>query len=109
MLYEHRPDEPRFLAPGQGAYEVDVAGSASPTTGTSLPTASHEYTKPASAAPMIGANQNSQSCASAQPPTKSAGPVLRAGLTDRFVTGIPIRWISVSDRPIAIPARPAGA
>ena len=47
--------------------------------------------------------------ASAQPPTNTAGPVLRAGLTDRFVTGMPIRWISVSPRPIAIGAKPAGA
>ena len=39
----------------------------------------------------------------------SAGPVLRAGLTDRFVTGIPMRWISVKPRPIAIGARPCGA
>ena len=31
----------------------------------------------------------------AQPPTKIAGPVLRAGLTDRLVTGMPMRWISV--------------
>ena len=39
---------------------------------------------------MSGATQNSQSCASAQPPTNSAGPVLRAGLTEVFVTGMPI-------------------
>ena len=32
--------------------------------------------------------QNSHSCARAQPPTKSAGPVLRAGFTEVFVTGI---------------------
>ena len=40
---------------------------------------------------MIGATQNSHSCCSAHPPTKIAGAVLRAGLTDRFVTGIPIK------------------
>ena len=38
-----------------------------------------------------------------------AGPVLRAGLTDVFVTGIEIRWISVRQRPIAIGAKPFGA
>jgi hypothetical protein len=36
----------------------------------------------------MGATQNSQSCCSAQPPTKSAGPVLRAGFTGLFVTGM---------------------
>ena len=36
-------------------------------------------------------------------------PVLRAGFTDRFVTGMPIRWIRVSPRPIAIGAKPFGA
>ncbi|MCY1312804.1 hypothetical protein D9M70_632590 [compost metagenome] len=45
----------------------------------------------------------------AQPPTISAGPVLRAGLTEVLVTGIEIRWIRVSARPMAIGASPAGA
>jgi hypothetical protein len=35
---------------------------------------------------MMGATQNSHSCSSAQPPTKMAGAVLRAGFTDVFVT-----------------------
>ena len=47
--------------------------------------------KPASAAPTIGASQNSHSCCSATPPTNSAGPVERAGLTDVLVTGMEIR------------------
>ena len=42
-------------------------------------------------APAMGASQNSQSCPSAHPPTKSAGPVLRAGFTEVFVTGIEMR------------------
>ena len=50
-----------------------------------------EYTTPAIAAPMIGATQNSHNCSSAHPPTNIAGAVLRAGFTERFVTGIPIR------------------
>ena len=50
---------------------------------------------------MIGATQKSQSWLSAQPPTNSAGPVLRAGLTDVFVTGIETRWISASASPMA--------
>src|SRR5579871_364184 len=67
------------------------------------------YTTPAIAAPTIGANQNSQSCCTAQSPTKIAGAVLRAGFTERFVTGIPMRWIKVRPRPIATGANPAGA
>src|SRR5258706_2321886 len=49
------------------------------------------YNAPPTVPPIIGATQNSQSCAVAQPPTKIAGPVLRAGFTERFVTGIPMR------------------
>ena len=66
-------------------------------------------TIPATTAPAIGATQNSQSCCSAQPPTNSAGPVLRAGFTEVLVTGMLIRWISVSPSPMAIGAKPAGA
>ena len=43
------------------------------------------------AAPIIGATQNSQSCCSAQPPTNTAVAVLRAGLTEVFVTGMLIK------------------
>ena len=35
--------------------------------------------------------------------------MLRAGFTDVFVTGMLIRWISVSARPIARPAKPGDA
>ena len=62
------------------------------------------------AAPSSGASQNSHSCPTAQPsPTSSAGPVERAGLTEVLVIGIEIRWISVSDKPIASGPRPLGA
>src|SRR5262249_11895402 len=64
---------------------------------------------PAAIAPAIGATQNSHSCASAQPPTSKAGPVLRAGFTDVLVTGMLTRWISVSARPIASGANAVGA
>ena len=57
-------------------------------------------------APMIGASQNSQSWATYSPPANSAGPVLRAGLTEVLVTGIETRWISVRARPIGMPAKP---
>ena len=59
--------------------------------------------------PRIGASQNSQSCARAQPPTSKAGPVLRAGFTEVLVTGMLIRWIRVRVRPIASGAKPDGA
>jgi hypothetical protein len=48
-------------------------------------------THPAITAPTIGATQNSHSCSTAQPPTNSAGPVLRAGFTEVLVTGMLIR------------------
>jgi len=50
-----------------------------------------EYVRPAAMAPTIGATQNSHNWPRAQPPTNSAGPVLRAGFTERFVIGIPIK------------------
>lgn len=46
-------------------------------------------TRAASPAPTSGARINSQTCASASPPTSSAGPRLRAGLTDVPVNGMP--------------------
>jgi hypothetical protein len=49
------------------------------------------YIRPARIAPAIGATQNSHNCSKAQPPAKSAGPVLRAGFTEVLVTGIPTR------------------
>ncbi len=61
------------------------------------------------AAPAMGASQKSHSCASAQPPTNTAGPVERAGLTERLVTGMPMRWMSVRPSPIGMGAKPAGA
>ena len=64
---------------------------------------------PPRTAPMIGATQKSQSCAVAQFPTNNATPVLRAGFTDVFVTGILIKWINVKPKPIAIGANPCGA
>ena len=35
--------------------------------------------------------------------------MLRAGLTDVLVTGMLIRWMSTSAKPIASPANPTGA
>ena len=54
------------------------------------------YARAPAMPPRIGATQNIQSCANAQPPTKIAGPVLRAGFTEVLVTGMPTRWIRVS-------------
>ena len=61
------------------------------------------------AAPISGATQNSQSWLIAAVSANSAAAVERAGLTDVLVTGIEIKWISVSPRPMAIGAKPAGA
>ncbi len=69
----------------------------------------HRVSNPAMIAPRIGATQNSQSWLVYAPPANRAGPVLRAGLTEVFVTGIDTRWISVSARPIGIPAKPEAA
>ena len=59
--------------------------------------------------PIVGKMMNTHNCASAQSPTNSAGASERAGFTEVFVTGMLIRWISVSARPMASGARPAGA
>jgi hypothetical protein len=60
---------------------------------------------PAASAPPNGASQNSYSCCKAQFATTKAGPVLRAGLTERFVIGIPMRCMSVKPSPIAMGAK----
>jgi hypothetical protein len=44
----------------------------------------------------MGTRQNSHRCARAHPPANSAGPRPRPGLTEVLVTGMLIRWISVS-------------
>lgn len=57
-----------------------------------------------SAAPTNGATINSQSCASAWPPSNRAGAILRAGLTEVPVIGMQTIWMRTSVRPIAYPA-----
>jgi hypothetical protein len=64
--------------------------------GVSTKPCCHRPTKPARAAPRHGASQKSQSWLIYAPPANSAGPVLRAGLTDAFVTGIRVRRNTVS-------------
>ena len=59
--------------------------------------------------PMIGANQNSHSWLTAQPPTNRAGPVERAGFTEVLVTGMLTRWMSASVKPMARAAKPLDA
>src|SRR5262245_16200107 len=80
-----------------------------PVTSDEGSSLSQRYANAPAAPPSSGATQNSQSCAIAQPPTNSAGPVLRAGFTDVLVTGIETRWINVSASPMASGANPAGA
>ena len=57
-------------------------------------------------APMRGARRNSQTCARAAPPTYQATPRQRAGFTEVLVTGMLIRWIRVSARPMATGREP---
>src|SRR5258707_9081895 len=64
--------------------EVTVLEEAGSISRASLPLIRKRCATPATSEPTIGAIQKSHSCASAQPPTKSAGPVLRAGFTDVF-------------------------
>ena len=64
---------------------------------------------PPRAPPISGATQNGRSCASAQPPTNSAGPVLRAGFTDVLVTGMLTGGSLPAPSPMASGAKPAGA
>src|SRR6185312_3549792 len=64
---------------------------------------------PAISAPSKGATQNSQSWPTYSPPANNAGPVLRAGFTEVFVTGMATRWIRVSASPIGMPANPVAA
>ena len=73
------------------SFRVSHAANALPPSGSGSPPRDDGVNDPRYAAPTIGASQNNQSCSTAHPPTNSAGPVLRAGFTDRLVTGIPIR------------------
>ena len=68
-----------------------LALTACPVTSPDGSALSQRYSSPPAAPPTSGATQNSHSCASAQSPTKSAGPVLRAGFTEVLVTGMLMR------------------
>jgi hypothetical protein len=50
-------------------------------------------------APTIGATRNSQTWLSAWPPTTTAGPRLRAGLTEAPSKGMPIMFTRASPPP----------
>ena len=58
---------------------------------------------------MLGTMRNIHTCAMALPPTRSAGPRLRAGLTETPVMLIPKMWIATRVIPIAKPAICVGA
>jgi hypothetical protein len=69
----------------------------------------YHYTRPTITAPTIGNTMKSHSWLSAQPPTKWArARRLRAGFTDVMSSGMLMRWMRVSARPLASGARPAG-
>lgn len=69
----------------------------------------YRYTSPPMMPPMIGITQKNHNWSTAQPCWNKATPVERAGFTEVLVTGMLIRWISVSEKPIAMPAKPTGA
>ena len=98
-----------FELQAAAAAAFGLAADSACSAGSGSPAPSHAYARPAIAAPAIGATQNSHNCWIAQPPTNRAGPVLRAGFTDVFVTGMLIRWIKVRQNPIAKGANPFGA
>lgn len=56
------------------------------------------------AAPSRGATINSHSCERAVPPAKTAGPILRAGLTEVPVIGIQTMCTRIKVNPMARPA-----
>ena len=56
-------------------------------------------------APTNGPAMNTHTFARASPPAKIAGPIERAGFTDVPVKCMPTRWMRMSDRPIASPAK----
>lgn len=56
---------------------------------------------PAIAAPKIGATRNTHTCPSASGPANTAAAIDRAGFTDVLLTGMLIRWTSVSVKPMA--------
>lgn len=60
-------------------------------------------------ASILGARIKSQSCESARPPTNSAWLMFETGFTEVWVVGMLIRWIRVSDKPIANLAKPLGS
>ena len=78
------PARVALTKPGEGpGSELLIAAM-----GRSYSFSNQRYNSPAIAAPMNGATQNIHNWATAQPPTISAGPVLRAGFTEVLVTGI---------------------
>ncbi len=85
---------PPFAQAGAPTADQAAAGSRGPTASEAsgvLSSKTYLKKKPISAAPTIGATQKSHSWLSAELPTKIAGPVERAGLTDVLVTGMEIR------------------
>ncbi len=98
----HRKDDEAGIAPGLAHF----GGIRRPRSGLfAVEHAGPGTASPASAAPMNGATMNSQSWPSACPPANSAGPRLRAGLTETPVTLMPTMWIMTSVRPMARPAK----
>ena len=65
----------------------------------------HFHARAAAAPPASGATMNSHSWDRALPPSKIAGPMLLAGLTEVPVIGMQTMWMSTRVRPMASPAK----
>ena len=58
----------------------------------------------AAAPATVGTNRYIHTCANAVPPTRIAGPRLRAPLTEEPDTGMKAKWITIRVRPMIRPA-----
>src|SRR5688500_15502077 len=99
FVRRHKPTASSLHEDRLSACSLPTACSASLTLITSAGLCVVLHTAAASAAPMRGATIKTHSWLNAHPPTKTAGAMLRAGLTEVLVTGMPTRWISVSTSP----------
>src|SRR5687768_9650637 len=100
--------QPSYYAERLSACSLSSARSASLMLIFSAGLCVTAYTAAAITAPITGVTINTHNWLNAHPPTKIAGPMLRAGLTEVLVTGMPTRCTSVSTNPMEIPAKPTG-
>src|SRR5690606_8833346 len=108
------PPRPRITERGVGlgwdqAWACSIPSATVSAPWVSSPPVATFHTTAPTAAPSSGATMNNHSWASAVPPSNTAGPSERAGLTLVFVMGIEMRWMRVSISPIASAPKPLDA